>query len=143
MLRLHFTLIFVTKLNVCSALKILTSICKKTCMHSKNEKAMEIMFCECNENQGAEVQCEICHFTIKLKISSCANVVYNDIVDKNFRLCRCRTLKSSCTNVVKVRLRECSIQSYPCKNIRLCRCKTLKSSFTNVVRIKLRNCSVE
>ena len=85
-----------------SALKIRTSICKKTYIHSKNKKAMEIMFCKCNENQGVEVQCEICHSTIKLKISSCANVVYNDIVDKNFRLCRCRTLKSSCTNIVKL-----------------------------------------
>ena len=69
-----------TILNVCSALKIRISICKKTYTYNKNEKATpagndmfkvnnrntstrcEICpkltiktFCECNENQGVRV----------------------------------------------------------------------------------------
>ena len=47
--------------------------------------------------------------------------------DKNFRLCKCATLKSSCTNVVKVWLCQCSVQWYLRKDFRLCRCKPLKS----------------
>ena len=39
--------------------------------HNRNEKATEIVFCKCNENQGMLEQCEIYHFTIiKIKISS-------------------------------------------------------------------------
>ena len=45
----------------------------------------------------------------------CASVAWNMSLyhrDKDFRLCKCRTLKSSCTNVVKARLCECSVQPY-------------------------------
>ena len=44
--------------------------------------------------------------------SSCTNAVYNEIVGKLFRLCRCRTIKSSCKNVVRIRLCKLSIQWY-------------------------------
>ena len=40
----------------------------------KTKKATEIMFSECNENQEERVKREICHFTIKIKISGCASV---------------------------------------------------------------------
>ena len=40
---------------------------------------------------------------------SCASVVYNHIVDKDFRLSRCRILKSNFTDVVKVSLCQCSV----------------------------------
>ena len=63
--------------------------------------------------------------------SGCVSTVYNHIVDKDFRFCRCRikksTLKSKFTNVVKARLCECSVQWYLHKNFKLCRCKPLKS----------------
>ena len=57
----------------------------------------------------------------------CASVVYNHIIHKDFRLCRCRILKSNFTDIVKARLCECSVQWYHRKDIRLCRCKPLKS----------------
>ena len=57
----------------------------------------------------------------------CTSLVHNHIVDKDFRLCRCRILKSNFTDVVKVRLCECSVQWYLRKDFRLCRCKPLKS----------------
>ena len=88
---------------------------------------------------------EICQFAVEIKISGCAtvetlnqvvqmswkpgcvSVVYNHIVDKDFSLCRCRILKSNFTDVVKVRLCECSVQWYLRKDFKLCRCKPLKS----------------
>ena len=57
----------------------------------------------------------------------CASVVYNYIVNKDFRLCSSRILKSNFTDVVKVRLWECSVQWYLRKDFRLRRCKPLKS----------------
>ena len=71
-----------------------------------------------------------CRFTIKTIISGyaraepwnqvvrmqwnqgCASAVYNEIVGKLFRLSRCRTIKSSCKNVVRIRLCKRSIQWY-------------------------------
>ena len=94
----------------------------------------------------------MCHFTIEIKISGCASVepwnqvvqmswkpgcasvVYNHIVDKDFRLCRCRILKSNFTDVVKVRLCECSVQWYLRKDFMLCRCKPLKSLAESIKR---------
>ena len=62
----------------------------------------------------------------------CAGVLYNHIVDKDFRLCRCRILNSNITDLVKVRLCECSVQWYLRKDFRLCRCKPLKSFSENL-----------
>ena len=91
------------------------------------------------------VEVEISHFTIEIHISGCASVepwnqvmqmsgkpgcasvVYNYIVNKDFRLCISRILKSNFTNVVKVKLCECSVQRYLRKYFRLRRCKPLKS----------------
>ena len=71
-----------------------------------------------------------CRFTIKTIISGYAraepwnqvvrmqwnqgraNAMFNEIVGKLFRLCRCRTIKSSCKNVVRIRLCKRSTQWY-------------------------------
>ena len=56
--------------------------------------------------------------------------------DKDFRLCKCRNLKSNYANVVKVRLCECNVQNRIVdKDFRLYRCRNLKSSYTNVVKV--------
>ena len=41
-----------------------------------------------------------------------ASIVYNDIVGKDFKLRKCRTRKSCCTNVVRIRLCECSVEIF-------------------------------
>ena len=80
--------------------------------HTRMKKPRKSCFCECKWKSG------------------CASVAWNMSFyhnDKNFRLCKCRTLKTSCRNVVK---------------FRLCECRTLKSSCANVVKFRLCECNV-
>ena len=51
---------------------------------------------------------------MKIRVCSVNMSLYHR--DKDFTLCKCRVLKSSCTNVVKARLYECSVQ--PCRQQR-------------------------
>ena len=118
-------------------------MCKTTYTHSKNRKplkscftsVMKIRLCECSVKYELSFRLRISSVTFteeilngKLQLSfyhkdyyfrlctcrtlksSCTNAVYNEIVGKLFRLCRCRTIKSSCENVVRIRLCKLSIQ---------------------------------
>ena len=44
--------------------------------------------------------------------SGCTSVLYNDVTSKEFRLCKYRALKSSCTIGVRIRLCYCNVEWY-------------------------------
>ena len=76
----------------------------------------------------------------------CASVAWNMSLyhrDKDFRLCKCRTLKSNCTKVWKPSCANGVYNHIVDKDVRLWKCRILKSNFTDVVKVRLCECSVQ
>ena len=97
--------------------------------HTKMKKPRKSCFCECNENCSASVAWNMSFYHKA----------------KDFRLCKCRTLKTSCTNIVKFKLCECNVQIVSLTKILGCTGVEPWNQIVlaNVVKVSLSECNVK